>query len=98
MAKRRRKRKSKKVIQNSVIEVKRRSPIAHTAILRKGGAHQKSRSSDRQKQKHSLRKAVTDYGESRQGWSSNKKRGEQSGFFKTIFSHLFFLQYVHILS
>lgn len=77
MTKKRRKRNSKKTVTNTVTDIKRRSPVAHTAILRKGGAHQKSRSSDRQQQKRSLRKAVVDYGGSR---NRGGKGGEQSGF------------------
>lgn len=78
MAKRSGKKKAKKVISNNVIEIKRRSPVAHTAILRKGGAHQQSRSGERQKQKRSLRKVLADYGGSRKNWRG--KGGEQSGF------------------
>ena len=84
MARKRGKKKAKKVITKTVTEIKRRSPVAHTAILRKGGAHQQSRSSERQKQKRSLRKAVTDYGESRK--DRKGEGGEQSGFVITLFA------------
>ena len=73
MARKRGKKKAKKVITKTVTEVKRRSPVAHTAILRKGGVHQQSRSSERQKQKRSLRKAVMDYGGSRKDWKGGKE-------------------------
>ncbi len=78
MAKKRGKKKAKKVVATSVTEVKRRSPVAHTAILRKGGAHQQLRSGERQKQKRSLRKVLADYGGSRKDWRG--KGSEQSGF------------------
>jgi hypothetical protein len=78
MAKRRGKKKTKKVINNNVIEIKRRSPVAHTTILRKGGAHQQSRSGERQKQKRSLHKALADHGGSRK--SGDRKGDEQSSF------------------
>ena len=78
MARKRGKKKAKKVVIPSVTEVKRRSPVEHTAILRKGGVHQKSRSSERQKQKRSLRKAVADYGGSRK--NGDRKGGEQNSF------------------
>ena len=38
---------------------RRRNPVAQAAILRKGGAHEKSRKSKRQKQKSVLRKEVS---------------------------------------
>ncbi len=38
---------------------RRRNPVALAAILRKGGAHEKSRKSKRQKQKRELRKTVS---------------------------------------
>ena len=38
---------------------RRRNPVAQAAILRKGGVHEKSRKSKRQKQKSVLRKEVS---------------------------------------
>ena len=40
---------------------KRRNPVAHAPILRKGGVHQKSRSGERQQDKRTLRKSVSEY-------------------------------------
>lgn len=40
-------------------QYRRRNPIAQAAILRKGGVHEKSRKSKRQKQKSVLRKEVS---------------------------------------
>ena len=40
---------------------KRRNPVAHAPILRKGGVHQKSRSAERQKQKRKLRQSISAY-------------------------------------
>ena len=38
---------------------RRRNPVAQAAILRKGGVHEKSRKSKRQKQKRELRNIVS---------------------------------------
>lgn len=38
---------------------KKRNPVALSAILRKGGVHEKSRKAKRQKQKSELRKTVS---------------------------------------
>ena len=38
---------------------RRRNPVAQAAILRKGGVHEKSRKSKRQKQKRELRTTVS---------------------------------------
>jgi len=38
---------------------KKRNPVAQAAILRKGGVHDKSRKTKRQKQKSELRKTVS---------------------------------------
>ncbi len=66
-------------------KIKRRNPVAHTAILRKGGVHEKSRSAGRQKQKHETKKAVTEYMSkekfgSKVTWIGSKKGGEQNSF------------------
>ena len=66
-------------------KIKRRNPVAHTAILRKGGVHEKTRSAHRQKQKREMQKAVSDYAcdkkfGSKVTWTRSKKGGEQSIF------------------
>lgn len=40
---------------------RRRNPVAQAVILRKGGVHEKSRKSKRQKQKRELRASLTKY-------------------------------------
>ena len=40
---------------------KRRNPVAHAPILRKGGVHQKSRSAERQQGKRKLRQSLSNY-------------------------------------
>lgn len=40
-------------------QYRRRNPVAQATILRKGGVHEKSRKSKRQKQKQELRKNVS---------------------------------------
>jgi len=41
------------------IRHQRRNPVAQAAIMRKGGVHEKSRKSKRQKQKRELRKMIS---------------------------------------
>lgn len=42
-------------------QVKRRNPLATVALLRKGGVHEKSRTSKRQTDKRKLNKAVSNW-------------------------------------
>lgn len=73
MARKKGKKRVKKKVNTTVTKIKRRSPVAKAAILRKGGAHQKSRSGDRQKQKRVLRKALADNGYGRKTGQGGKQ-------------------------
>ena len=40
---------------------KRRNPVAHSVLLRKGGVHQKSKTSERTRAKAGIRRALNDW-------------------------------------
>ena len=52
---------------------RRRNPVAQAAILRKGGVHEKSRKTKRQKQKRDLRKLISKAMDDTNSVSRNKK-------------------------
>ncbi|MEO9384410.1 hypothetical protein [Chromobacterium phragmitis] len=58
--------------------IKPRNPLACAAILKKGGAHARSRSGLRQSQKHSLWEEVDDWHEERDRQRAAARRGQDA--------------------
>lgn len=53
----------------------RRNPVAHAAIMRKGGAHEKSRSSERQQSRQQIRQLLNKVEAGSSGLADHSKSG-----------------------